>query len=243
MPLAGLAALVLACSQAATTPSATSIDANLPAPWKKFTANSGVVATLEGTTVVVRSTAIPDHKSPYFGAGDARYEAYTGTNGAFAINPNRIGTQSLTFRIPVAPTAAATVTATPLGPIGVALNGVPFFNQYAGPNQPLTGEINSFDQYNGHPQMSSMYHYHVEPLSLTARLGREGLLGFLLDGFPLYGPLENGIAVAEAGLDAQHGHTHATADYPAGTYHYHVTAIAPYINGAGFRGTPGTVSQ
>ena len=38
-----------------------------------------------------------------------------------------------------------------MGPIGVSLNGVPFYNQYAGMNQPLTREINSFDQGNGHP--------------------------------------------------------------------------------------------
>ena len=69
------------------------------------------------------------------------------------------------------------------------------------------------------------------------------LLGFLLDGFPVYGPQENGAAVAESSLDAYHGHKHATADYPAGIYHYHVTNTDPYINGAGFFGTPGTISQ
>jgi hypothetical protein len=46
-----------------------------------------------------------------------------------------------------------------------------------------------------------------------------------------------------AGLDAYHGHFHATADYPNGIYHYHITADAPYINGSGFYVTPGTVTQ
>ena len=35
-----------------------------------------------------------------------------------------------------------------MGPIGVSLNGVPFYNQYAGGGAPLSNEINSFDQYN-----------------------------------------------------------------------------------------------
>jgi hypothetical protein len=69
------------------------------------------------------------------------------------------------------------------------------------------------------------------------------LLGFLLDGFPVYGPLENSITITNADLDAYHGHTHATADFPNGIYHYHFTAAAPYLNGSGFKGTAGTVTQ
>jgi hypothetical protein len=66
--------------------------------------------------------------------------------------------------------------------IGVSLNGVPFFNQY-GTNQPLTNEINSFDQYLGHPQQTGQYHYHQEPAYLTTQNGKSAFLGFLLDGF------------------------------------------------------------
>jgi hypothetical protein len=135
-------------------------------------------------------------------------------------------------------------SATPLGPIGVSLNGVPFFNQYAGPNQPLTNEVTSFDQYWGHPQQSGQYHYHVEPKYLTQeKFTKSALLGFLLDGFPVYGPEENGTTVTNAMLDSYHGHTSVTADYPNGIYHYHITSTDPYINGSGFYGTPGTVTQ
>jgi hypothetical protein len=48
--------------------------------------------------------------------------------------------------------------------------------------------------------------------------------------------------MTNADLDQYHGHVHATADYPQGIYHYHVTAAAPYINDTGFYGTAGTVS-
>ena len=87
-----------------------------------------------------------------------------------------------------------------------------FYNQYNGQSNPLTVEINSFDQYNGHPQQSGMYHYHVEPTYLTAMHGSDALLGFLLDGFPVYGPVENGKTITNADLDSYHGHTSATKE-------------------------------
>jgi hypothetical protein len=130
-----------------------------------------------------------------------------------------------------------------LGPIGIAVNGVALFNQYAAGRQPLMGEINSFDQYNGHPQNTGQYHYHVEPLYLTTTNGNSSLIGFLLDGYPVYGPFENGKRITNADLDELHGHTGVTADYPNGIYHYHITSEDPYINGAGFYGQPGTVTQ
>lgn len=144
------------------------------------------------------------------------------------------------------PKVASNHVATPLGPIGIALNGVPFFNQYAGPNnQELKGEMATFDQFYGHPQQSGIYHYHVEPLQLTTvKSTKSGLVGFLLDGFPVYGPEEeDGSVVSNDNLDVYHGHTHPTIDYPNGTYHYHFTTEAPYLNGNGFYGTPGTISQ
>lgn len=159
------------------------------------------------------------------------------------LSPNTIATTNLTFRIPLHPAKASKVQATPLGPIGVSLNGVPFYNQYAANYQPLTMEINTLDQYNGHPQMMGGYHYHLEPTWLTAQYGKHVLLGFLLDGFPVYGPLENNSTITNAALDDCHGHTHATADYGDGIYHYHITAEAPYLNGSGFYGSPGTVAQ
>ena len=217
------------------TPSSTDV----PEVFKKVYGTTDIY--LDGDFVVVKSNGLPDHKSPYYTG--TKYEAYNGTNSNFNLNPNRIAEQALTFRIPVNPKVATTHAATPLGPIGVSLNGVPFYNQYAGPSQPLTNEINSFDQYNGHPQQTGQYHYHVEPSYLTATKGKDVLLGFLLDGFPVYGPMENGATVSVSALDAYHGHTHATADFPNGIYHYHISSTAPYINGDGFYGTPGTVTK
>ena len=67
------------------------------------------------------------------------------------------------------------------------------------------------------------------------------LLGFLLDGFPVYGQKDMDGAIP-SDLDEANGHTGVTADYPDGIYHYHIVLQEPYISG-GFRGTPGTVTQ
>ncbi len=216
----------------------------IPAPFKKIYGASQIY--VQGDYIVIIANGVPDHKSPYFFNtqwASTKYEAYNGTNSSWAQNPNSIGAQNYTFMIPKSPTIPTTKTQTPMGPMGIALNGVPIFNQYAAGRVALTSEINSFDQYNGHPAMGSDYHYHMEPLYLTTLKGKDALIGFLLDGFPVYGPVENGTTLNSSSLDAYHGHTGATSDYPAGIYHYHITADAPYINGDGFWGTPGSVTK
>ncbi|MEZ5016708.1 MAG: YHYH protein [Flavipsychrobacter sp.] len=220
------------------------ISGGVPDVYKKIYGATNI--SIDGDYVVITCNGLPDHKSPYYQGTQwdaAMYEAYNGSNSAFHLNPNRISQANLVFRIPLNPTEASAKRSTPMGPMGVSLNGVPFYNQYAAGGAPLTGEINSFDQYNGHPQQMGGYHYHIEPLFLTANHGKEGLMGFLLDGFPVYGPEENGQTVVSSSLDAYHGHSHATADYPDGIYHYHLSADAPYLNGDGFFGNAGTVAQ
>lgn len=240
-----LLAVTLACSKDESTTPATPTNTTVPEIYKKIYGATSI--TSDGTWITIKTKGLPDHKSPYYATSNSLYENYTGTtfNGVnFKKNPNSITEKNYVFKIPLNPVEATTKKATSLGAIGVSLNGVPFFNQYAGPSQPLTGEIVSFDRYWGHPAPGGDYHYHVEPLYLTVeKVGKSALLGFLLDGFPVYGPQENGGPVVESSLDAYHGHKHATSDYPSGIYHYHVTNTDPYINGAGFFGTPGTVSQ
>lgn len=199
----------------------------------------------DGDYWVVTSNNLPNHKSVYYQNTqweDSMYEPYN--SSAFHSNNISIQAQSLTFRIPAKPKAAAVHQATPGGPIGIALNGVSFFNQYNGMGQKLGPEIQSFDQYNGHcAPVAHDYHYHVEPAYLTQTKGSDALLGFLLDGFPVYGPVEDGKTITNSDLDAYHGHVGKTKEYPKGVYHYHITSADPYINGNGFYGTPGTVSH
>jgi YHYH protein len=239
--------LCISCKkeEATTTPTTTTSDVTISIDtYKKVYGATEVYA--EGDFAVVKTTNIPDHKSPYFQGTQweaTKYEAYNGTNTQFKINPNRIAAQNITFKFPLKPVVDASHPATPGGAIGIAINGVVIFNQYAAMNAPLTGEINGFDQYNAHPQQQGSYHYHVEPLYLTKLKGKSALLGFLLDGFPVYGTEENGKTITNADLDAYHGHTSATTEFPNGIYHYHFTTESPYLNGSGFYGKKGTVSQ
>lgn len=216
-----------------TTTPTTNTTTTLPAMYSKF--GNGTQVSLSGTTVVITTRDLPDHKSPYWGTGNALYEA---PQSGMSVNPNLISSQNITFRIPASPTKA-TASSTPLGPMGVATNGVVLFNQYAAGMQPLGPEIQSFDRYNGHPTGSNQYHYHVEPLWLTAS-SKAVLIGVLLDGFPVYGPQDsNGATPTD--LDSCNGHTTATPDFPSGIYHYHVTSAVPYIAGC-FAGVVGTVT-
>lgn len=204
---------------------------------------TGLSYAVNGNTVTFTTQDLPNHTSPYWPSGNSLYETYNGTNSNFNQNPNTISTQNITFTITLNPAEDSNHQATPMGAIGISRNGVVFFNQYAAGGSPLTNEINSFDQWLGHPQGQGTYHYHIEPTYLTQEFGEDAFLGLLADGFPVYGPLENGSVISSSDLDAYHGHTTATADFPDGIYHYHVTADDPYLNGNGFYGTPGNISN
>jgi hypothetical protein len=218
---------------------------SIPEVYRKIYGATSI--TSDGVFVTIKTTGQPDHKSVYYPITNALYEDFIGTTFGgvtFKKNPNTITARTYTFKIPLNPAVSSIHAATPLGAIGVAINGIPLYNQYAAPNTPLTDEVISFDQYRGHPTGTGSYHYHVEPLYLTnVKVTKSSLLGFLLDGFPVYGPEENGKDVTNDMLDAYHGHTAVTADYPNGIYHYHINNTDPYINGSGYYGTPGTVTQ
>jgi len=222
----------------------TAVGTGVPDIYKKIYGATDIY--IEGDYVVIKTKNLPDHKSPYYSGtkwASTMYEAYNGTNPLWSQNPNTIAENDATYKIPLHPAVASSHASTPLGSMGVAVNGVAIFNQYAAMRAPLTNEVNGFDQYGGHPQQSGVYHYHAEPYYLTTKKGKDALMGFLLDGFPVYGPTEGGKTITNTDLDVYHGHTTVTADYPAGIYHYHITSADPYINGNGYYGTPGTVSQ
>ncbi len=204
---------------------------------------TGLSYAVNGNLVTFTTQNLPNHTSPYYPTNNPLYEDYNGTNSNFRINPNEIASQNIVFTITLNPEEAVNKEATPMGAIGISRNGVVFLNQYAAGGAPLTNEINSFDQWNGHPTGNGQYHYHIEPTYLTQQFGEDAFLGLLSDGFPVYGPVEDGKDITNADLDDYHGHMHATDDFPEGIYHYHITSEDPYINGNGFYGTPGNVSR
>ena len=221
-------------------------DDELPAIFDKFYGVTDIY--VEGDYIVIKANGVPDHKSPYF--ENTQWEAtmyIEDTRPSFEQAPgNKVSSLNFTFKIPKNPTEAANKTALGTATIGIAINGVPLFNQYAAGNSSITTnsmEYLSFDLFGGHPTPFNEYHYHIEPYYITTNKGSDAFVGFLLDGFPVYGPLENGKTLVSSALDAYHGHTHATTDYPDGIYHYHITADSPYINGNGFFGNAGTWSK
>jgi len=197
--------------------------------------------TINGSNIVITTKSQPDHKSAYYPVGHSLYESYSVSG--FNQNPNEIVEQSITMTIPRYPSIASNHESTPMGTMGVAVNSVSLYNQSAAPGDVLEDEIPTFDQWDGHPQGQGNYHYHLESSWLTQENGNEGLVGLLMDGFPVYGTHENGTLITNADLDEYHGHFSVTPDFPAGIYHYHVTGESPYINGNGFYGIAGTITH
>ena len=97
----------------------------------------------------------------------------------------------------------------------------------------------------GHPQQSGVYHYHGLSSCLSAREGhkRSKLLGWALDGFPIYGPLgKRGRYLRNSDLDACHG-VKSKVRFRGRLrriYHYVANDEFPYVVGC-FRGTPTTL--
>ena len=160
-------------------------------------------------------------------------------------NPNTIRVQEFTFRLPVEPRKAAEITRLPMGPIGVALNGVVFFNPFE------QGGMNAVEGYSevwldsccGHPQQTGVYHYHKYPTCVKSPFADDGtrhspVIGFAFDGFPIHGPYESEGVMArdlegDHALDVCNGHEDSERGY-----HYHVTpGRFPYVIG-GYRGVP-----
>ena len=120
--------------------------------------------------------------------------------GPWPGDPNVASDQHYLVRIPRSPQAATgTATATPLGAIGMFINGVVMYNpkdanSYDGQGiwhqNAVVVEASSFDAYNGHPDEGGNYHHHQNPIGLyTDTPGAHSpLLGFAYDGYPVYGP-------------------------------------------------------
>ncbi len=124
--------------------------------------------------MVVVSSNTPEHESSYFEEGHDHYEDYDyNTNvhkydeshddqAAHSADNNKIETQNLVMRIPINPKKAESPTKTSFATIGLAINGVSFFNENAAPGDDITNELFTFDQCSGHPQQQGVYHYHIQ---------------------------------------------------------------------------------
>jgi YHYH protein len=155
-------------------------------------------------------------------------------------NPSRIAMQAMQVVLTADPKLAAQPSCTP-GAVGVLLTGAVLFNALDAPGRDAVAH-ESQDSCQGHPQRSGVYHYHSATPCLpdqTTADGHSMLLGYILDGFGIYGRRgEGGKILTSANLDACHGHTHAIAwnGQRVSMYHYHATWDFPYTVGC-MRGT------
>ncbi len=189
-----------------------------------------LIVTHDTTHIVLNSQGYPNHPTAVY------------PNSG---NPNRIEVQTFQFKLPLEPQLADHVTRVPMGPIGVALNGVVFFNPFE------AGGMNAVEGYSevwldsccGHPEQRGVYHYHKYPVCVKSPFKDNGkqhspVIGFAFDGFPVYGPYESDGLMAkdiagEKSLDVCNGHSDSERGY-----HYHVTpGKFPYVIG-GYAGVP-----
>ena len=122
--------------------------------------------------------------------------------------------------------------ALPMGPIGVAVNGVVFFNPF---DAGMMDATDMMDQCCGHPAPDNQYHYHKYPICVNSPWDDDGeghspVIGWAFDGFPIYGPYESRGMMAK---DVAGGLNDFNVEWDSDRgWHYHVTpGNFPYIIG------------
>ena len=185
--------------------------------------NDSVLITVNATHVVIRTKCLPNHPTATF---PDRWRALDG-------DPNYIQEKDLTFHLPLEPQqnpAAIAMSegnknrALNGGPIGVAINGVVFFNPF---DEGAVDALWRLDRCCGHPSPNEMYHYHKYPVCLNTPWADDGeghssLIGFAFDGFPIYGPYENKGLLAKDDTSNPLNEFNVHQDDLRG-WHYHVT--------------------
>lgn len=190
--------------------------AGLSGFWLDFSCRVTLTTATEGGVMLVKAASDdqPDYASNYFPAGDTCHEEYPNA----IQNPNKITAQSFSIGFPVAPSGAPT-TMKGTAVVGIALNGVVIFGNFAAPGDDIFTEAKTFDRCGAHPQMSGIYHYHSEPYSIS--FDDDRFIGVMRDGYPIYGRKDQDGTYPT--LDADGGHMGTTLhSNGASVYHYHV---------------------
>ena len=115
--------------------------------------------------LLVKSNGVPTYAPRAVGGEALTSAGWRGVGvsrgGRVDRNPNAVGEQDYLFVVPLAPREGAP-RPTPMGPVAVAANGVPLYNQFAvGGADAVDDE--AFDTCCGHPAGGARYHYHQFP--------------------------------------------------------------------------------
>ena len=106
------------CSKTDTTDTTISTDGTTTNNFSKLYAkmyNVNSIDTSGSTSVIIKTNNVPNHKSPFFGSGHAKYEECNGDNPNFSTSINLMGTisnptlisRATTFTIPRYPKVAS----------------------------------------------------------------------------------------------------------------------------------------
>ncbi len=183
--------------------------------------------------------------------------------------PNALNSQMWSWSIPLNPVKAKSMTSirNVLGTLGFTVSGLPIYGPTEGQmpaaqayGDPVYNKI--LDTCGGHTGPSSEYHHHAITLAQQCNLSKQKILGYALDGFPIYTTLgcldakctksslmKSGyVKIGDPTSNTWDAYTYkkSTASdvldacngrtQPDGTYGYHATTGFPYIIGC-FTGT------
>lgn len=198
--------------------------AGLDGFWLHFSCR--VELSKSGGMIHAKSDGRPDYESNYFPKSDACHVDYAEGKQ----NPNTLAAGDYDIGFPESPSGAGGKMMGAV--VGMALNGVTIFGDFAAPGDDIFQEAETFDRCAGHPQNTGVYHYHAEPTALSYDDDR--FIGVMRDGSPIYGR-HDADGSMPADLDAAGGHTGTTPDSATPVYHYHVNLQTS--------STPGTAGE
>jgi hypothetical protein len=189
-----------------------------------------VVLTFKGDGfLTIKARNLPNHPTAKF----------PGFNPSYIQEFNRI------YKLPLDPVVNPTAVAMnasdrngalPMGGIGLAVNGVVFYNPF---DATMSDASSIMDYCCGHPSPDNRYHYHKYPICVNTPFVDKGdahseVIGFAFDGFPIYGPYEAAGVMARDSTSNPLNAFNACYDKERG-WHYHVTpGKFPYIIGGFF---------
>jgi hypothetical protein len=184
---------------------------------------------------IIRSNGLPNHEVlPVYQAVSVIDNKST--------YPIKLQEQHMKITIPLQPKLADKKTDAKIGLIGIAISGALIYSPFEADGKTMAlsqkdlvvDGIPFFDACNGHPNpFAVQYHYHGIPYCVTEKIDKKGepshLLGYMLDGFPVYGPQgKDGKILTPKDLDECNGIFSATPEFPNGVYHYVMTEEPPY---------------
>ena len=249
-----------------------------------FTDSQSWAETVATKSKVCPVTSFPDlsqsvgagagYAKPALSVACSKTELKVTSNGmiSFAFEPktpNALSTQEWSWSVPLNPVKASATTTirNVLGTLGFTVSGLPIYGPTEGPQppaqafgDPVYNKI--MDTCGGHTGPAREYHHHAITLAQQCNLSKQKILGYALDGFPIYTTLGclntkcTKSAVMKSGYvktgdpttNSWDAYTYKTSKatgvldacngrtQPDGTYGYHVTTDFPYIIGC-FAGT------